>query len=157
MDNLPEPKMVEMVLARIVLRDGDGGQQIYLLERGGKRGFAMAIGRSEAEEIKRIAANIASPRPFTHRLAHNIVQALGARIVRADIVGLHDATFLAQLWLAPSNGAPEVALDARPSDAIALALRAGAPLRIAEFVLEEARTDRTGPDPLPDEPPPAAD
>lgn len=151
MEGTPEPRMVEMVLARIVLRENERGQQIYLVERDGKRGFPMIIGRIEAEEIQRLVARIESPRPLTHQLAHAIVEGLGAKVRRADIVDLRDNTFFAQLVLQTPDGATTAVLDARPSDALALALRAGAPIRIAEFVLEQVRTDRAGPDPL--EPP----
>ena len=149
MNDLPETKMVEMVLARIVLRDNERGQQIYLCERDGKRGFPMVIGRSEAEEIQRVVAQVASPRPMTHQLALAIVEGLGATVRRVDIVDLRENTYYAQLVLQSSDGAVTAVVDARPSDALALALRAGAPIRIAEFVLEQVRTDRSGPDPLP--------
>lgn len=154
MSSVPEPKMVEIVLARIVLRDSEHGQHLYLLERGGKRGFPMVIGRVEAEEIQRIVSGTPAKRPMTHQLAASMVEALGGHIVRADIVDMQEMTFLAQLVLATADGHTTAVLDARPSDAIALALRAGAPLRVAEFVLEEVRTDRAGPDPLPESEPP---
>ena len=149
MEELPEPKMVEMVLARIVLRDNDRGQQIFLVERGGKRGFAMVIGRAEAEEIQRVVTKVESQRPMTHQLAHAIVEGLGAVVRRVDIVDIRDNTFFAQLVLQTPDGSTTAVLDARPSDALALGLRAGAPIRVAEFVLEHVRTDRNGPDPLP--------
>jgi bifunctional DNase/RNase len=150
MESVPEPRMIDLVLSRIVLRDVERGQHIFLQERDGKRGFPMVIGRVEAEEIQRVVAQEKSPRPMTHQLAHAIVGALGARIRRADIVDLRDNTFFAQLVLQTPDGSATAVLDARPSDAIALALRSRVPIRIAEFVLEQVRSDKTGPDPLPD-------
>jgi bifunctional DNase/RNase len=143
--------MVELMLSRIVLRDIERGQYIFLQERAGKRGFPMVIGRVEAEEIQRLVAQEKSPRPMTHQLAHSIVEALGARIRRADIVDLRENTFFAQLVLQSPDGTTTAVLDARPPDAIALALRSRVPIRVAEFVLEQVRSDKTGPDPLPDE------
>ena len=150
MAQIPEPKWNEIVLARIVLRDADRGQQIYLTERDGKRGFPMVIGRAEADEIQRIVSGIESPRPFTHQLAHGLVEALGGQIVRAQIVDLREGTFYAQLVLHDTGSSRAVLVDARPSDAIALALRAHASIHVAEFVLEQVRTDESGPDPLPE-------
>ncbi len=149
MNDLPQPRMVEMVLARIVLRENERGQQIYLCERDGKRGFPMVIGRNEAEEIQRVVAQVPSPRPMTHQLALAIVEGLGATVLRVDIVDLRENTYYAQLVLQSPDGSVTAVVDARPSDALALALRAGATIRIAEFVLEQVRTDRSGPDPLP--------
>jgi len=150
MESAPEPRMVDLVLSRIVLRDAERGQYIFLQEKSGQRGFPMVIGRIEAEEIHRVVAQESSPRPMTHQLAHSIVEGLGAKVRRADIVDLRDNTFFAKLVLQSSDGATTKAIDARPSDAIALALRSNAPVRVAEFVLEQVRSDRTGPDPLPE-------
>jgi hypothetical protein len=156
MGSTPEPKMVELQLARIVLRDTELGQHIYLVERDGQRGFPMVIGRAEAEEIQRVASNVAERRPRTHQLALALVEALGGELVRADIVDLEEGTFIARLVVRSHDGKVTALVDSRPSDAIALALRAGAGVRIAEFVLEQVRTDKSGPDPLtppePDEP-----
>ena len=146
-------RMIELVLARIVLRDTDRAQQILLQERDGPRGFPMVIGRAEAEELQRIVDNLNPARPLTHQLALHLVEALGSRILHADIVDLRDNTFYAQLALAAAPGEPPVLVDARPSDALALALRARAPLRIAASILDQVRTDTSGPDPLPPTPP----
>jgi bifunctional DNase/RNase len=149
-------RMIELVLARIVLRDTDRAQQILLQERDGPRGFPMVIGRAEAEELQRIVDNLAPARPLTHQLALHLVEALGSRILHADIVDLRDNTFYAQLALATAPGDPPALVDARPSDAIALALRARAPLRITDLILDQVRTDTSGPDPLPPPAPPSA-
>jgi uncharacterized protein len=146
---VPQPTMIDMVLSRIVIRDQDRVQYLYLRERAGQRGFPMVIARPEADEIQRVVSQTESPRPLTHQLAHSIVAALGAKVRRADIVDLRDNTFFAQLVLQTPDGVTTAVLDARPSDAIALALRAGAPIRVAEFVLEQVRSDKDGPDPLP--------
>jgi bifunctional DNase/RNase len=153
MESTPELKMIEMVVARIVLRDSARGQHIYLKEREGARGFTLVIGTWEAEEIRRVLAREEAPRPMTHQLALAIVRSLGGRVLRCDIVDFRDHTFFGQLAIESLDRKNLALIDARPSDAIAIALRAGAPVRVAEFVLEQVRTDSTGPDPLPGPPP----
>ncbi|HVS18330.1 MAG TPA: bifunctional nuclease family protein [Planctomycetota bacterium] len=145
---LPEQRMVEVVLGRIVIREHADRQYVYLAERGGKRGFPIVIGTSEAAEIQRVVAGIECERPLTHQLAHSILESLGAKLRRCDIVDLRQNTFFAQLVLETAAPNSSIVIDARPSDAIALALRAGCPLRVAESVLEQARSDAGGPDPI---------
>lgn len=129
--------MIDVTLSRIVLRDGEERQFIVLAEAEGKRGFPIVIGSNEAFEIQRVVHGIEPERPLTHQLAYNAIQALGGRIQAVEIVDLKQNTFFARLWLAtPGNGT--VAVDARPSDAIALALRARCPIRVAEDVLAKA-------------------
>jgi bifunctional DNase/RNase len=136
-------RFVQVRLARVVLREGADQQWIFLQEVEGERGFPIVIGNSEASEIHRVLANDPLPRPLTHQLALAAVEALGSKLLRVDIVDLRNNTFFARLVLAGvESGVREVHVDARPSDALALALRAGAPLRVAESVLEQARTDR---------------
>lgn len=154
MESTPDVKLVEVVVARIVLRDSARGQHVYLRERDGTRGFTLVIGTWEAEEIRRVLAREEAPRPMTHQLALALVRALGGRVVRCDIVDFREQTFFGQLAVESLDGKTLALIDARPSDAIAIALRAGAPLRVAEFVLDQVRSDTSGPDPLPDPPPP---
>lgn len=135
-------RFVPVRLARVVLRDGADQQWIFLQEVEGQRGFPIVIGSSEASEIHRVLANEPLTRPLTHQMALAAVEALGSKLVRVDVVDLRNNTFFARLVLAGVEaGVREVHVDARPSDALALALRAGAPLRVAESVLEQARTD----------------
>lgn len=137
-----------MLLSRIVMREDSAQQFIFLTERGGARGFPIVIGAAEAAEIHRVVTSAESPRPLTHQLAHSILQALDAEIVRCDIVDLRQNTFFAQLILHRKQANEIAVVDARPSDAIALALRAKATIRVAESVLDQVRTD-TSSDPLP--------
>lgn len=108
------------------------------------------IGTSEANEIHRVLTDEPLPRPLTHQLALASIEALGSKLARVDVVDLRNNTFFARLVLnGVEPGVTEVHIDARPSDALALALRAGAPIRVAESVLEQARTDEAS-DPLTD-------
>ena len=136
-------EMVDVRLARIVIREGVDHHFIFLTEKRGKRGFPIVIGTSEAQEIRRVVtASEAPPRPLTHQLACATITALGAKIRRVDIVDLRNNTFYARLVLAKENG-EEVLVDARPSDALAIALRLGAGVRVAEHVLAQVRTDKS--------------
>lgn len=137
------PKMIEVALSRIVLRDQSDRQYIFLSEVGGARGFPIVIGNSEALEIHRVVHGIESKRPMTHQLTHAAIEALGARLEGVDIVDLKENTFYAQLRLERGSEVPAL-VDARPSDAIALALRAQCRIRVSEDVLTRA-SDTGGP------------
>jgi bifunctional DNase/RNase len=80
---------------------------------------------------------IVSPRPMTHDLLKNSIEQLGARIERIVITDLREATFFATLHLVVGEGRA-IEVDSRPSDAMALALRCGAPIFVEESVLEKS-------------------
>jgi bifunctional DNase/RNase len=139
---MAEEEMVDMVLGRIVIRDGTDRQFIFLQESGGKRGFPIVIGANEADEIRRVVHQVETPRPLTHQLAHSTLQALGATLESVDIVDLRENTYFAHLVLRKSDGNDELTVvDARPSDAIALAMRARCQIRVTETVLERANVE----------------
>ena len=134
-------RMIDVTLSRIVVRDGADRQYIFLSELDGPRGFPIVIGNNEAGEIQRVVHGIEPERPLTHQLTFAAIGALGGKIQAVEIVDLKQNTFFARIVL---GGAAEgqVNLDARPSDAIALALRAKCVIRVAEDVL--ARASDTG-------------
>lgn len=129
--------MIEMRLGRIVIRDDSHRQFIYLVELAGERGFPIVIGSFEAFEIHRVIKRIQASRPLTHELTTSIIEDLGGHLQRIEVTELREGTFYARLVL-QADGRDPVEIDARPSDAIAIALRAGAPLFVAESVLEQA-------------------
>lgn len=141
--------MTPVRLSRLVLRDNSDQQWLFLAERDGKRTFPIVIGNPEASEIQRILEHEEHPRPLTHQLAFDAISALGAKLARVEIVDLRENTFFARLILTTASSEEEIQVDARPSDALALAMRAGCPIHVAESVLEQARSDVSGPDPLP--------
>lgn len=100
------------------------------------RTLQMVIGRASAEEIERCLVGGAEERPLTHRLFHEALRALGARVVELEIHDLREETYFAELRL--EQGDRRVALDCRPSDGIALALRAHAPMFVSEPVWRAA-------------------
>lgn len=99
--------------------------------------LVMEIGLFEARAITIELEQVKTPRPITHHLLLQTAEALGARVSRAVIREFRDKTFFADLILTKADGS-EVTIDARPSDVIALALRAGAPILTNLNVLEEA-------------------
>ncbi|MFT5290787.1 MAG: bifunctional DNase/RNase [Planctomycetota bacterium] len=138
-----ESKLIPVELARIVLHKDSPSQHIYLVESDGDRSFPIVIGTGEAEEIRRVVQEEKLPRPMTHKLALSMVESLGASISSADIVDLRKNTFFATLTLTNAEGEVLGTVDARASDAIALALRARCPLRVADDVLDRAAEEKS--------------
>ena len=101
------------------------------------------VGIYEANAIAIEIEKVSAPRPMTHDLARNIMRYLNSSLEKVVISELKDDTFFAVLWIR-QNGEP-VAVDARPSDAIALALRADCPIYVAEHVMQTAKLNTSGP------------
>ena len=131
---------VQMQLARIIISEINEHQVIYLKEVDGERQFPILIGIFEATSIDRRVKDIPRPRPLTHDLLVNSVEALGAELDSVVISELREHTYFASLRLKHEGEIIEV--DARPSDAIAVAVTCNPPLPIyvAEEVLEDAMT-----------------
>lgn len=127
--------MVEMELARIVIRETSDTQCIYLREKGGERQFPIVIGIFEAWAIDRGVRSKGTQRPMTHDLFAAVVGAMGGKLEQVSVSDLRDNTFFASLHLRRLDG-EERTVDARPSDAIALAVHLKAPIFVAEKVLE---------------------
>jgi hypothetical protein len=102
------------------------------------------VGVFEANAIALEIEKIAPPRPMTHDLLKNAITGLGATVERVVVTELRNDTFLAAVW-ATRNGEP-IMIDARPSDAIALAMRTDSPIFVEEEVLNSSRvaTGSTG-------------
>ncbi len=105
------------------------------------------VGIFEANAIALQLENVTTPRPMTHDLLKNMISELNAQVTRIVINDLRDSTFFARILLA--IGERTLELDARPSDAIALALRVEAPIFVAQAVLDQAQT--ISPDVEPDQ------
>ncbi len=94
------------------------------------------IGHPEATAILLALQDVEPPRPMTHDLLHNVITSFGHIIERVEITRLEEGTFYAALVLRGEEHS--VAIDARPSDSIALAVRTGSPIYVAEEVMKEA-------------------
>jgi len=126
--------MVEAELVEIRINEVDHEQIILLAEREGDRHLPIVIGLCEANAIHIRAIGIQPPRPLTHDLLNNTILELGGEIDRIVISDLVDGTFYAQIIV--DMGDEERMIDARPSDAIALAVRAGCAIFIEDHVLD---------------------
>jgi len=100
------------------------------------------VGIFEANAIALEIEKVAAPRPMTHDLTRNLIRNLNARLDHIVISELKDDTFFATLWLQQGN--EPMVLDARPSDALALALRADCPIYVTEDVMQRAKLNTTG-------------
>ena len=117
----------------VILRDGEG-----------QRILPIWVGVFEANAIALQIENVQTPRPMTHDLLKNVINDLKADIQKIVVSDLKENTFYALIYLLV-NGEP-VAVDARPSDAIALALRARAPIFVEDSVIDNAKTIDFAPD-----------
>ncbi len=129
--------MVEMRLQSLKINDTGDRQYIALTEVGGDRDLTIVIGYSEVQAIDRFVKDVRPPRPMTHELVSNLIEATGCRIERIDITELRGGTFYAMIRLERPDGTL-AEIDARPSDAIALATALKAPIFVADDVLREA-------------------
>jgi bifunctional DNase/RNase len=116
---------------------------VVLKDVGSEMVMPIWVGIFEANAIAIEIEKMAGPRPMTHDLSRNIIQHLNATLEKVVITELRDDTFLALLWL--RQGDEPVTIDARPSDAIALALRADCPIYVSEQVMQTAKLNTTGP------------
>ena len=110
---------------------------VFLEELGGIRLLPIWIGPSEGQAIAIKFSGIPLPRPFTHDLLLSVIQQTGYTVEHVSIDTLRENTFYATIHI--KNGAEGKAIDSRPSDAIALAVRAGAPIFVAESVFSESQ------------------
>ena len=128
--------LVEMEVSKIRIDERRGEQVVVLKERGGNRFLPIIIGISEVTAIKMRISGIQPPRPLTHDLLRDTIAQLGATLQRIVITKLEFNTFFAKLILQTKEGQLHE-VDARPSDSIAVALRADAPIFVAEDVLNQ--------------------
>lgn len=126
---------VEVELSRIIINEQSDQQIIVLKERHGERGFPIVIGIVEIFAIDRRLKGIKPPRPMTHDLLDSVIENLGAKIEKIVINDLHNHTFYAQIHL--SMNGQTIAIDSRPSDAIALGSASNTPIYVAEHVFEK--------------------
>jgi bifunctional DNase/RNase len=115
----------------IILRDETGG-----------RVLPIWVGIFEANAIALQIENITTPRPMTHDLLRNVIRDMNGTVQKIVVCDLKDNTFYALIYVA--IGEDVTAIDARPSDAIALALRASAPIFVEESVIDNAKTVDVG-------------
>jgi bifunctional DNase/RNase len=125
--------MIEVVLRAVRVDEGSSTPLLLLEEVGGERVLPIYIGAPEAAAIAYALQGVVSPRPMSHDLLGQVVGALGAKLFSVEVTELVDNTYFANLRLVRSG--EEIIVSARPSDAVALALRVGAPILISDDLM----------------------
>jgi len=125
--------LIEFELFQVIITEGSQTQVIVVREKNGNRFFPIYIGHNEAMAIDRKLNDVQVPRPLTHDLLHNIISQMGGQLARVIINDMRDDYYLALLEI--SRDGDMVQVDSRPSDAIALAVRASCPIFVEEQVL----------------------
>jgi uncharacterized protein len=134
--------MQEMVIYGVSF-DMVGKQPIVLLKTAdGNKFLPIWIGHPEAAAILMKLQGATTPRPMTHDLVTDMLSQLDAQVVRITVTELRDSTFYAQITVQQDGS--EIEIDSRPSDAIALAIRAEAPIFVADRVIEESAIEFEG-------------
>jgi bifunctional DNase/RNase len=125
--------MVEVVLRAVRVDVGSATPLLLLEELNGPRVLPIFIGAPEATAIAYALQELRAPRPMTHDLMGHVIEALGGRLFAVEVTSLVDNTFFAALRLIARS--EEIVVSARPSDAIALALRVGAPILVSDELM----------------------
>ena len=129
---------IEMQLARIIISEINENQVVYLREVDGDRQFPILIGIFEATSIDRRVKEIPRARPLTHDLLVSVTEELGGTLTAVYITELRDRTYYARLQI--ERDGETIDIDARPSDAIAVAVTCEPmlPIFVSEEVLQDA-------------------
>jgi hypothetical protein len=130
--------LIEMTIKGLMVDPITNTPIVILKDKEGERVLSIWVGIFEANAIALQIENVETARPMTHDLLRNIITDLDGRVDRVVVNDLKDNTFFAIIHL--TVGGERVAVDARPSDAIALALRTRAPILVEESVIDNAKT-----------------
>jgi bifunctional DNase/RNase len=130
--------LIEMTIKGLVVDSFSSTPIVILKDKAGDKVLSIWVGIYEANAIAQQIENVTMPRPMTHDLLRNLINDLGGRVDRVVVTDLRENTFFATIHLTVKG--EQVAVDARPSDAIALALRSRSPILVDEQVIEAAKT-----------------
>lgn len=131
--------MIEMKVESIRVSLMSTNQQVVILkELDGERRLPIFVGKPEGDAIALHLSRVSVPRPLTHDLAAIILNKLDARLSHVVINDLRNQHFYASIIMHIGDDEQEITLDARPSDAIAIAVRLDCPIFVEEHVLDEA-------------------
>jgi bifunctional DNase/RNase len=129
---------IEVKIRALMMDPNSGTPIIILKDVNSETMLPIWVGAYEANAIALEIEKIAPPRPMTHDLLRNLIVELGLRVERVVVTSLRDNTFYAVIELSGDNG-DAMKLDSRPSDAIALALRADCPIFVDLEVIQASR------------------
>lgn len=130
--------MVEMKVYGLAVDEKAQSPVLILKDEARDLALPIWIGPVEAMSISLALNEVETPRPMTHDLCVRLVESLGGRIVAVEVIALREGTFFAEIVMEVAGALKRV--DCRPSDAVALAVRAHVPILVAESVLEQAGT-----------------
>jgi uncharacterized protein len=128
---------IEMTIKGLMVDPVTNMPIVLLRDKEGQKVLPIWVGIFEANAIALQIENVSTPRPMTHDLLKNVIQDLKASVQKIVVCDLQENTFYALIYLALETGT--VAIDARPSDAIALALRTRAPIFVEDSVIDNAK------------------
>jgi bifunctional DNase/RNase len=146
---------VEMFVGGLVLDPATQAPIVVLKDESGQVTLPIWIGIAEATSIASAIKQVTMARPLTHDLFYELLLELGMTVQRIMITELRDSTYFAELVL--GQGERALILDSRPSDAIAMALRASAPIYVARHVLDQAQVAFANQERTPEGEPPVQD
>ena len=129
---------IEMTIKGLMVDPITNSPIVILRDKEGQKVLPIWVGIFEANAIALQIENISTPRPMTHDLLRNVIQDLKASVQKVVVCDLQENRFYALIYLALDGDT--VAIDARPSDASAMALRTRAPIFVEDTVLDNART-----------------
>lgn len=128
---------IEMSIKGLMVDPMTNTPIVVLRDKDGRRVLPIWVGIFEANAIALQIENVAAERPMTHDLLRNVIHDLNATVQKVVVCDLQASTFYAMIYLTVNGDT--IAVDARPSDAIALALRTRAPIFVEEAVIDNAR------------------
>ncbi len=129
------PPFIEMEVKGVRIDPVSQSPVVILADKDGKKALPIWIGLLEANAINKEINQVSSPRPMTHDLLHSILTQTQVKVKEVKIVDLKEQTYFATLFLILNKGLIEV--DARPSDAIILALKSKVPILVSAKILEQ--------------------
>jgi bifunctional DNase/RNase len=136
LSNEPE-SLVKLSVMGIALDTRTGTPIVVLTDQDKRRALPIWIGTAEASAIIRQLEGVESNRPMTHDLLYNLIELTGYVLNRVVIKDIENDTYFASLYLSSEENEAELELDARPSDAVAVALRADAPIFASPHVMSD--------------------
>ena len=125
--------MIEMKISGVGVDPITSMPIVILKDKEGKKTLPLWVGVFEANAIAMELEGMVAPRPLTHDLIKSIIEGLQGKVTQVCVYDLRDNTFFAKIII--SRGKRKIEIDARPSDALALALRTGVPIYVSEEVL----------------------
>ncbi len=128
---------IEMIIKGLMVDPITNSPIVILRDKDGSKVLPIWVGIFEANAIALQIENVSTPRPMTHDLLRNVIHDLKASVQKIVVCDLQENTFYALIYL--TLGGSTLAIDARPSDAIALALRTRAPIFVEESVIDNAK------------------